>query len=114
MHSCFWSAATAKPRPPFRRTSAARSSPSTLSTARCSASVVCTSSARLSTTRRPPWSFAAASARRHRRPVRRDEGGGRGLLRRRCESRDEALELAAKVPRSPGALVEVLTVADGW
>jgi len=29
-----------------------------------------------------------------------------------CESRDEALELAAKVPRSPGALVEVLTVAD--
>ena len=29
-----------------------------------------------------------------------------------CESRDEALELAAKVPRSPGALVEVLGIAD--
>jgi len=29
-----------------------------------------------------------------------------------CENRDEALELAAKVPRSPGAVVEVLTIAE--
>jgi len=29
-----------------------------------------------------------------------------------CESRDEALELAAKVPPTPGALVEVLGIAD--
>jgi hypothetical protein len=29
-----------------------------------------------------------------------------------CESRDEALELAGKVPPSPGALVEVLDIAD--
>jgi hypothetical protein len=29
-----------------------------------------------------------------------------------CASRDEALELAAKVPPSPGALVEVLSIAD--
>jgi len=28
-----------------------------------------------------------------------------------CESRDEALELAGKVPPSPGALVEVLDIA---
>jgi hypothetical protein len=28
-----------------------------------------------------------------------------------CESRDEALELAARVPRSPGLAVEVLPVA---
>jgi hypothetical protein len=29
-----------------------------------------------------------------------------------CASREEALELARHVPESPGALVEVLTVAD--
>ena len=29
-----------------------------------------------------------------------------------CESRDEALELAAKVPPSPGVAVEVLPIAD--
>ena len=29
-----------------------------------------------------------------------------------CESRDEALELAAQVPRSPEAVVEVLTIAE--
>jgi hypothetical protein len=29
-----------------------------------------------------------------------------------CQSRDEALELAAKVPPSPGALVEVLAIAE--
>jgi hypothetical protein len=29
-----------------------------------------------------------------------------------CESRDEAFELAGKVPPSPGALVEVLGIAD--
>jgi len=29
-----------------------------------------------------------------------------------CKSRDEALELVAKVPPSPGALVEVLGIAD--
>ena len=29
-----------------------------------------------------------------------------------CESRDEALELAGRVPQSPGAAVEVLTIAE--
>jgi len=29
-----------------------------------------------------------------------------------CESRDEALELATRVPQSPGAAVEVLTIVD--
>jgi hypothetical protein len=29
-----------------------------------------------------------------------------------CESRDEAIELAAQVPPSPGALVEVLGIVD--
>jgi hypothetical protein len=29
-----------------------------------------------------------------------------------CASRDEAIELAAQVPRSPGVLVEVLTIAE--
>ena len=29
-----------------------------------------------------------------------------------CASRDEALELAALVPKSPGVAVEVLTIAD--
>ena len=29
-----------------------------------------------------------------------------------CESREEALELAARVPQSPGVAVEVLTIAD--
>lgn len=29
-----------------------------------------------------------------------------------CASRDEALELAARVPQSPGVAVEVLTIAD--
>ena len=29
-----------------------------------------------------------------------------------CESRNEALELARQVPQSPGAVVEVLTIAD--
>jgi hypothetical protein len=29
-----------------------------------------------------------------------------------CGSRDEALELAAQVPRSPGVAVEVLTIVD--
>ena len=29
-----------------------------------------------------------------------------------CANREEALELAARVPRSPGVAVEVLTVAD--
>jgi hypothetical protein len=29
-----------------------------------------------------------------------------------CENRDEALEFAAKVPHSPGAVVEVLTIAE--
>ena len=29
-----------------------------------------------------------------------------------CESRDEALELAARVPHSPGVAVEVLTIVD--
>ena len=29
-----------------------------------------------------------------------------------CESRDEALELAARVPHSPGVAVEVLTIAE--
>jgi hypothetical protein len=29
-----------------------------------------------------------------------------------CENRDAALELAAKVPRSPGVAVEVLTIAS--
>jgi hypothetical protein len=29
-----------------------------------------------------------------------------------CASRDEALEFAAAVPQSPGAAVEVLTIAD--
>ncbi len=29
-----------------------------------------------------------------------------------CASRDEALELAGKVPASPGVAVEVLTIAD--
>lgn len=29
-----------------------------------------------------------------------------------CASRDDALELAAQVPRSPGVVVEVLTIAE--
>jgi hypothetical protein len=29
-----------------------------------------------------------------------------------CASRDEALDLAAQVPQSPGVAVEVLTIAD--
>jgi hypothetical protein len=29
-----------------------------------------------------------------------------------CASRDEALELASRVPRSPGVVVEVLTIAE--
>jgi hypothetical protein len=29
-----------------------------------------------------------------------------------CASRDEAVELAGRVPRSPGVAVEVLTIAD--
>jgi hypothetical protein len=36
--------------------------------------------------------------------------GGFYLIR--CESRDEALELAARAPRSPGLVVEVLPVAE--
>jgi hypothetical protein len=36
--------------------------------------------------------------------------GGFYLLE--CESRDEALELAAQVPKSPGIAVEVLPVAE--
>jgi hypothetical protein len=29
-----------------------------------------------------------------------------------CASRDEAIELAARIPQSPGVAVEVLTIAD--
>ncbi|HEX2427672.1 MAG TPA: YciI family protein [Gaiellaceae bacterium] len=29
-----------------------------------------------------------------------------------CESRDDAIALAAKIPRGPGAAVEVLTIAE--
>ena len=36
----------------------------------------------------------------------------RWLLRRRCASRDEAIELAGRVPQSPGVAVEVLAIAD--
>ena len=39
------------------------------------------------------------------------EGIG-GIYVVECASRDAALELAAEVPRSPGVLVEVLTIAD--
>jgi hypothetical protein len=39
------------------------------------------------------------------------EGIG-GIYVVECASRDEALDLAAQVPRSPGVAVEVLTVAD--
>jgi hypothetical protein len=39
------------------------------------------------------------------------EGIG-GIYVVECASRDEALELAAQVPRSPGVAVEVLTIAD--
>jgi hypothetical protein len=39
------------------------------------------------------------------------EGIG-GIYVVECTSRDEALELAAKVPRSPGLAVEVLTIAE--
>jgi hypothetical protein len=39
------------------------------------------------------------------------EGIG-GIYVVECASRDEALDLAARVPRSPGVAVEVLTVAD--
>jgi hypothetical protein len=39
------------------------------------------------------------------------EGIG-GIYVVECASRDEALELAAQVPTSPGLAVEVLTVAD--
>jgi hypothetical protein len=39
------------------------------------------------------------------------EGIG-GIYVVECASRDEALELAGQVPRSPGVAVEVLTIAD--
>ena len=39
------------------------------------------------------------------------EGVG-GVYVVECETRDEALELAGQVPRSPGIAVEVLTIAD--
>ena len=39
------------------------------------------------------------------------EGIG-GIYVVECASRDAAIELAAEVPRSPGVLVEVLTIAD--
>ena len=39
------------------------------------------------------------------------EGIG-GIYIVECASRDEALELAAQVPQSPGVAVEVLTIAD--
>ena len=68
--------------------------------------------ARRGAQRRGSSRAARREADRHRRPVRRDEGGRRRLLRRRCASREEALELAGRVPQSPGVAVEVLTVAD--
>jgi hypothetical protein len=39
------------------------------------------------------------------------EGIG-GIYVVECASRDEALDLAAQVPRSPGVAVEVLTIAE--
>jgi hypothetical protein len=39
------------------------------------------------------------------------EGIG-GIYVVKCASREEALELAAQVPRSPGVAVEVLTIAE--
>jgi hypothetical protein len=39
------------------------------------------------------------------------EGIG-GIYVVECASREEALELAARVPQSPGVAVEVLTIAD--
>jgi hypothetical protein len=39
------------------------------------------------------------------------EGIG-GIYVVECASRDEALELAAQVPRSPGVALEVLTITE--
>jgi hypothetical protein len=45
-------------------------------------------------------------------PFAETEEGVSGFYVVDCASRDEALELAGKVPPSPGALVEVLGIAE--
>ena len=88
-----------------------RSSASTWRTERCSASEVPTSSARRSTgeavTVRPGESPIVTDG-----PFAETKEAVGGFYVVDCATREEALELAARVPRSPGVAVEVLTIVD--
>ena len=66
-----------------------------------------------------PLDDLLAEARRLRRgplvtdgPFAETKEGIGGIYVLECASRDEAVELAGKVPQSPGVAVEVLTIAD--